>query len=108
MVPQGDWDYLQKAGFPISEVIARLQFFGMTLYRGGAAARQGETTDTSSTSEQKPVSFGSAVSRVTTPAAEEKSTPSPLSCMDAIYVAAKKEDLVALCVTRQLAVNTSE
>eukprot|EP00971_Amphidinium_carterae_P187980 3731213-Amphidinium_carterae.1 len=59
MVRQGDWDYLQNAGFPINEVIARLQFFEMTLYRGVAAARQGETTDTSSTSEQKPVSFGS-------------------------------------------------
>eukprot|EP00971_Amphidinium_carterae_P300475 5969978-Amphidinium_carterae.1 len=67
----------KKAGFPIDEVIARLQFFGMTLYRGVAAARQGETTDTSSTSEQKPVSFVSVVSTVTAPAAEEKSTPSP-------------------------------
>eukprot|EP00971_Amphidinium_carterae_P116673 2310832-Amphidinium_carterae.1 len=40
MIPQEDWDYLQKVGFPINEVITRLQFFGMTLYRGVAAARQ--------------------------------------------------------------------
>eukprot|EP00971_Amphidinium_carterae_P344371 6484731-Amphidinium_carterae.1 len=76
LVPQGDWDYLQQVGFPIDEVIARIQFFGMTLYRGVTAARQGETTDTSSTSEQKPVSFGSVVSKVTAPATEEKSIPS--------------------------------
>eukprot|EP00971_Amphidinium_carterae_P309293 6146464-Amphidinium_carterae.1 len=78
MVPQADWDYLQnQAGFPIDEVIARLQFFGMTLYRGVAAARQGETTDTTSTSERKPVSFGSVMSKVTAPATEATPTSLP-------------------------------
>eukprot|EP00971_Amphidinium_carterae_P292485 5806475-Amphidinium_carterae.1 len=51
----------------------------MTLYRGVAAAQQGETTDTSSTSEQKPVSFGSVASKVTAPATKEKSIPSSSS-----------------------------
>eukprot|EP00971_Amphidinium_carterae_P036987 726843-Amphidinium_carterae.2 len=48
----------------------------MTLYRGVAAARQVETTETSSTSEQKPVSFGSVVSKVTAPQTEVRSTSS--------------------------------
>eukprot|EP00971_Amphidinium_carterae_P347227 6489124-Amphidinium_carterae.1 len=44
----------------------------MTLYRGVAAARQVETTETSSTSGQQPVSFGSVVSKVTAPKTEEE------------------------------------
>eukprot|EP00971_Amphidinium_carterae_P093306 1846234-Amphidinium_carterae.1 len=62
----------------------------MTLYRGLAAARQVETTETSSTSEQKPVSFGGVVSKVTAPRTEDKPTSSTPS-MDGCHLCGHQE-----------------
>eukprot|EP00971_Amphidinium_carterae_P208939 4145054-Amphidinium_carterae.6 len=83
MVPEGDWDYLRKAGFPIDEVCARLQFFGMELLQGAKVpGRPVDTTDTSSTSGQKPVSFVPAVSSLETQESENKGSEEVLSPLD--------------------------
>eukprot|EP00971_Amphidinium_carterae_P291289 5783365-Amphidinium_carterae.1 len=62
----------------------------MTLYRGVKAARRGETTDTSSTSERKPVSFGNTVAKVTAPVPEANKTP-PLSVIAGCHLCGQQE-----------------
>eukprot|EP00971_Amphidinium_carterae_P129333 2561636-Amphidinium_carterae.1 len=63
MVPEKDWDCLRRAGFPIDEVFARLQFFGTELFPGRKLqTRVADTTETITTSDQKTFSLGPAVS----------------------------------------------
>eukprot|EP00971_Amphidinium_carterae_P032729 644377-Amphidinium_carterae.2 len=73
-IPSGDWECLREHGFPVDEVIARLQFFGMEFPRDVVPAiKRPETSDT--TSDQKPptVSFGALSSSAQT---QEAATPS--------------------------------
>eukprot|EP00971_Amphidinium_carterae_P297008 5900456-Amphidinium_carterae.1 len=72
-IPAGDWRCLRDHGFPVDEVIARLQFFGMEFPTDVVpVSRNPEVSDT--TSDQKPstVSFGAVSSSSRKP---EESTP---------------------------------
>eukprot|EP00971_Amphidinium_carterae_P173362 3436633-Amphidinium_carterae.1 len=67
MVPEGDWDYLRKVGFPIDEVFARLQFFGTELFPGRRSQpTPADSTVTTTVTDQKTFSLGPAVSSVDT------------------------------------------
>eukprot|EP00971_Amphidinium_carterae_P203954 4047432-Amphidinium_carterae.2 len=90
-IPSGDWECLRTHGFPVDEVIARLQFFGMEFPREVVPViKRPETSDT--TSDQKPptVSFGALSSSAQT---QEPTSPSGnvMSLQRASETAEKKE-----------------
>eukprot|EP00971_Amphidinium_carterae_P123151 2438506-Amphidinium_carterae.1 len=67
MVPEGDWNCLRRAGFPIDEVFTRLQFFGTELFpRRRPQTSPADSTETTTVTDQKTFSLGPAVSSVET------------------------------------------